>query len=330
MKQIEIFRAGRHTDTRGVAHQFTPADLQAIAAGYAPARHEAPLVVGHPHTDAPAWGWVKALRAVGDRLIAIPDQVQAAFAEAVQSGAYKKVSAAFYAPGDAHNPTPGQWHLRHVGFLGAQPPAVKGLAGPAFAEGDTPERDGVIAFAEPAPEPESAPPASPTPQPKESNVNETPEDLAALRAQNESLQRELDALRQQQARAAQAARSAEHTAFAEALVTKASVPAAHAATLVAVLDAINPPGAPVMFGEGDAATPLHAQLREFLQALPPMTAFGEQATRGRAAEAEAPAVTYAEGADPERIALDQRIRAHMQTHQVGYAAAYAAVAAQAG
>lgn len=37
------------------------------------------------------------------------------------------------------NPKPGAYYLRHVGFLGAQPPAVKGLAPVEFAE--SPEDD---------------------------------------------------------------------------------------------------------------------------------------------------------------------------------------------
>jgi phosphoglycolate phosphatase-like HAD superfamily hydrolase len=55
------------------------------------------------------------------------------FAEGVEAGRYRYVSASFYPPSDPNNPKPGNWYLRHIGFLGAQPPAVKGLA-PAFAE----------------------------------------------------------------------------------------------------------------------------------------------------------------------------------------------------
>lgn len=342
MRHIEIFRAGRHTDINGVERQFTDADLQGMASGYDPKLHEAPLVVGHPRTDDPAYGWVQGLKVTSGKLLAIPRQVQAAFGEAVQSGAYKKVSAAFYAPTDKHNPTPGQWYLRHVGFLGAMPPAIKGLEGAAFGEGDVLENAVVIEFAEsPAlaadaqdttasaePSPAFSPADTPQP-PKEPAVTEA--EAAALKAQNETLQRELDAARAREAAAAQAARTAEHTAFAEKLISEGRVPEADKARIVAVADAIDPAsGEAVMFGEGSAQTTLYAQFQQFLQSLPAKVAFGEAASRERAPGSEeaedGERIEYAEGADPERIELDKRIRAHAKAKGVDYRTAALAVA----
>ena len=131
---IHIFRAGSNTAMQGQTIAFGEADLAASAAAYDPARHEAPIIVGHPATDAPAFGWVQSLAAEGGDLNAMPRQVDPAFAEAVAAGRYKKVSASFYQPGSPHNPVPGVYYLRHVGFLGAQPPAVKGLAPVQFAD----------------------------------------------------------------------------------------------------------------------------------------------------------------------------------------------------
>ena len=91
-------------------------------------------MVGYPAADAPAWGWVQSLAVDGGDLTAMPRQVDPAFAEAVAAGRYKKVSASFYQPDSPHNPVPGVYYLRHVGFLGAQPPAVKGLAPVQFAD----------------------------------------------------------------------------------------------------------------------------------------------------------------------------------------------------
>jgi hypothetical protein len=136
MKPFEIFKPGRHTSTQGVALTFGEADLAAIAAGYDPATHEAPIVVGHPKQDAPAYGWIASLAVKDGRLVATPDQVNPAFAELVETGSFKKRSAALYHPDSPGNPTPGQYYLRHVGFLGAQPPALKGLKPVEFAEGD--------------------------------------------------------------------------------------------------------------------------------------------------------------------------------------------------
>lgn len=137
MKPFEIFKPGRHTSTQGVALTFGEADLAAIAAGYDPATHEAPIVVGHPKQDAPAYGWIASLTVKDGRLVATPNQVNPAFAELVENGSFKKRSAALYHPDSPGNPTPGHYYLRHVGFLGAQPPALKGLKPVEFADGDT-------------------------------------------------------------------------------------------------------------------------------------------------------------------------------------------------
>ena len=143
---IHIFRPGRHTSMQGATIDFGESDLIATANAYDPARHEAPLVIGHPRADAPAWGWVGGLTADGGGLFAAPRQLDPAFAEMVRAGRFKKVSASFYTPDSPHNPVPGVYYLRHVGFLGAQPPAVKGLAPVPvnFAEGDTDE--GCVSF----------------------------------------------------------------------------------------------------------------------------------------------------------------------------------------
>lgn len=139
---IEIFRTGRHTAMGGQTLAFTEADLAATVAAYDPAVHEAPIVVGHPATDAPAYGWIGGLQLDGDRLQARARQVDADFAEVVKAGRFKRVSASFYTPGSPNNPKPGVFYLRHVGFLGAQPPAVKGLQPVSFAAAE----QGVVEF----------------------------------------------------------------------------------------------------------------------------------------------------------------------------------------
>lgn len=136
MTKLHIFRAGRHTAMSGQSFEFSEAEVAAIAASYDPAVHEAPIVVGHPKTDAPAYGWVRALDAEGAELFAEPDQVEPEFAEMVRAGRFKRISASFYGPKSPANPVPGSYYLKHVGFLGAQPPAVKGLKAAEFAEDD--------------------------------------------------------------------------------------------------------------------------------------------------------------------------------------------------
>lgn len=127
MDAIHVMKPGAHIDANGSAVSFSAADLQRTAAAYDPAKHEAPIVVGHPMTDAPAYGWIERLEARPEGLFAVPKQINTEFSDLVRQGAFKKVSGSFYRPDAKNHPVPGTWYLRHIGFLGAQPPAVKGL-----------------------------------------------------------------------------------------------------------------------------------------------------------------------------------------------------------
>ena len=137
-KFINIFRPGKHIDSSGQEISFSEDDLKDIAASYNSEIHEAPICCGHPKHDKPAFGWIKSLcyDAAAKMLKAIPAQVNPEFAEMVNSGAFKKISPAFYSPNSPTNPNPGHFTLRHIAFLGAQPPAVKGLGSASFAETD--------------------------------------------------------------------------------------------------------------------------------------------------------------------------------------------------
>lgn len=134
-RTIEIFRPGTLTSAEGRTLTFSAEDVAAIASAYDPAAAPAPIVIGHPTMDAPAYGWAAALRWDADRqrLLADVDQVDASFAEDVQAGKYKRVSASLFDPANPANPRPGSWYLRHIGFLGAAAPAVSGLAPVCFA-----------------------------------------------------------------------------------------------------------------------------------------------------------------------------------------------------
>ena len=134
MQLIEIFKAGKRTDANGLEVEITTEDLQQAVNAYNVNFHESPAVIGHPKHNAPAYGWVKRLELDGDVLKAEFDQVDPEFAEMVDKGRFKKVSSSFYLADSPNNPCPGNLYLRHVGFLGAMPPAVKGLRNPEFAE----------------------------------------------------------------------------------------------------------------------------------------------------------------------------------------------------
>lgn len=136
MKPIHIFKTGTHTDSGGQTLTFSETDLTNAVNAYNPSIHQAPIVVGHPKTDAPAFGWVQSLSASDGNLFATPEQVNTEFSEQVKAGSYKKVSASFYSPNSPANPVKGVYYLRHVGFLGAEPPAIKGLQPIEFSEQD--------------------------------------------------------------------------------------------------------------------------------------------------------------------------------------------------
>ena len=144
LKPIHIFRTGTHTDMGGRTLEFTESHLKASAAAYDPEKWAAPLVVGHPAHDSPSYGEVGALSVNGPDLEAMPINVDPAFAELVRARRFKSVSASFYLPDSPSNPVPGVYYPRHVGFLGAQPPALKGLRAVEFAANET----GVVSFAD--------------------------------------------------------------------------------------------------------------------------------------------------------------------------------------
>lgn len=148
MQAIEIFKIGKHTATNGQTLPFDEAMLSAAVKGYDPSLHEAPVVIGHPKDNHPAFGWIDHLELTDDGVVlAHPKQVDAEFADLVEQGKYKKRSASWYLPDSPNNPKPGTLYLRHVGFLGAMPPALKGLKDVQFNEAE----QGVVEFGDMSP-----------------------------------------------------------------------------------------------------------------------------------------------------------------------------------
>ena len=371
-KHLHIFKPGRQTAMSGVTLEFSESDLEASARAYDPAKHEAPIVIGHPKHDAPAYGWVKSLAAGADGLNAEPHQVDANFAELVAAGRYKKISASFYLPDAPNNPVPGVYYLRHVGFLGAQPPAVKGLKQAEFADAE----EGVVefgdwgmesnatlwrrmrewllakfgqetadqvipdwqietireaarqdddaprvAFADPENAPAGASPAKPTTE--ENHV--TPEQKAALEAENAQLKQQLATAEADKQKQAAAKRHADNVAFAEQLIGDGNLAPKHKDAVVAFLDFSDGETA-LEFGEGDAKQPLATAFKSFLGDLPKVVEFGETATKDKAGQqAAGNSVDYGENVDQDRLALDGKIRQYMQEHKVDYATAASCV-----
>lgn len=363
-KPLQIFKAGRHTAMSGAELAFSESDLAASAAAYDPARHEAPIVVGHPKLDGPAYGWVKSLAFAEGGLEAEPDQVDPAFAEMVAAGRFKKISASFFPPDSKANPVPGVYYLRHVGFLGAQPPAVKGLRMPEFAEAadavtfefseyddvdnarlwrslrewiigkfGQEEADKVVPgytvssleqSAQDELRKESAVSPSFAEQPNQENVV-TPEQLAALEAENAQLKSELAASKTAQIHAT-------HAAFAETLVASGQLVPAQVEIAVATLDFFAGAETPVEFGEGEAKKPLIDGFKEFLSGLPKRIEFAETATGAKAAGEGSVMVDFAApqgyAVDADALALHRKALAHQAANNTDYLSAVKAVSAQ--
>lgn len=136
MVQVTALKPGRYLDSNGTEREFTAEDLQATADAYDTSLHEAPIVIGHPKHDDPAYGWISGVRFEDGQLKFEADRVNPQFSEMHRSGAFRKHSAALYPPNDPRNPKPGVWYPRHLGFLGATPPAIKGLPQTEFSDKD--------------------------------------------------------------------------------------------------------------------------------------------------------------------------------------------------
>ncbi|AVO35908.1 hypothetical protein C6570_01305 [Ottowia oryzae] len=292
---IEIFRAGTHRDDAGNSHTFTRAQLEEMVATYNAALREAPLTVGHPKDNLPAYGWVKRVFINDAGNLAVdPHEVDPAFAEMVKAKRFKKRSASFYPPGAPHNPTPGKWYLRHVAFLGAQPPAVAGLKDIDFMDHATE----AVSFSETADAPAPAPA---TTQPQEQTMSDADKaELERLRADskakddaNAKLQNDLKIANEARAASDKAAasfaekaaadRRAGFVAFAEGEVKAGRLLPKDKATAVATLETLAAVSEPVSFSEGASTTqitPLQmcAWLQGHMSSRTAVVSFGEMAT----------------------------------------------------
>ena len=303
--QHEIFIAGTRADNSGKEVTITPDDLNAIANSYNPSFHEAPIVIGHPDDNAPAYGWVKSLTAKGDKLYAEFGEMDEGFMGLVKSGRYKKLSASFYPPKHPSNPKPDNWYLRHIGFLGALPPAVKGLSPVSFNDNS----DGVVSFGElseseklvfdiknivakffnfsesqpPASEGDNANPSVSTDEPSKTDTdgdksdNPTPNNQSetAMNELNDAVARaekaeaELAKFKAEQAKKERDLANTVNANFAEGLVKDGKIKPCDKELLTQVLNfAEFPNDTTADFGEGDDKKPLAVAFKEFLGNLP--------------------------------------------------------------
>ncbi len=321
---IEIFRAGRHTDDAGNVHDFSEADVRRMAEVYDPKLREAPLTIGHPEHNLPAYGWVKALAVnSAGRLVMNTHKVIPQFAEMVRTEMFKKRSTSFYPPSHPNNPAPGAWYPRHVGFLGAQQPAIAGLADIQFSEG---EATGLVQFSE-------ATPSTPTPSQEQIDMDEElKKKLAAAeaataeeKAKREAAERERDDANKRATSFAEQQkkeRTASFTSFAEAQVKAGRLLPVDQSMAVATQEALA--GAePVSFSEGNTTrtvSPLE-WFQKLMSDAKPLVSFGEFAPSR--IDADGVQVGAAKGKSDEEV--HKAAQAYALEHKVSYAEAARAV-----
>ncbi|HEL3240990.1 TPA: hypothetical protein UMZ03_001805 [Stenotrophomonas maltophilia] len=148
IRAFQIFQAGTWNSQSGPV-TIDQAAVRQVAAGYSRDLRAAKLVLGHPDVETDAYGEVKSLTEMDGGLYAFAD-VDESLIDAVRAKRYKNVSASIYMPETPGNPRPGAYYLRHVGFLGAAPPAVKNMQPLSFAEPDAAAGNGPANFAIPA------------------------------------------------------------------------------------------------------------------------------------------------------------------------------------
>lgn len=350
--RIEVFRPGTFKPMSGGEIAYSAADLRAIADAYDPDTAPAPIVVGHPSTDAPAFGWIEKLTydAQAERLMADLHQIEPAFAEAVQAGRYKKVSMSFFKPDSAANPVPGTWYPKHVGFLGGAAPALPGLKNVAFAAPDAAvvftadfgsrtaeatagllrslrdmliEKFGLDEADKALPGwniewlAETGDDDRPTAYAAPTEPTPTKPESTVPQTPDPALAaREAEFAAREERLAAREAEiaHADNVAFAEGLVTEGKLIPASRDNLVGLLDALRGSTATVSFAEGEDLDPV-AAVRKLLADQPKAVSFGAMDDPGAPASGgTAEFAADGRAVDPARLALHQKAVDYQRQH----------------
>ena len=112
-----VFKTGKHKDSNGNIKVWTTEDLDRICYQFQNIHKNVPICVGHPKTNSPAYGWINEVKRIGDNLYCSFKDVQDEFKTAFKKGLFKNRSISF----------DKDLNIRHLAFLGAQAPAIKGL-----------------------------------------------------------------------------------------------------------------------------------------------------------------------------------------------------------
>lgn len=278
---------------------LTPEDIAAIAAAYDPSRYQAPVVIGHPETDDPAWGWVVGASAESDGLW-LDVELLPEMADLVRDGRYRAVSVSLWMPDAPGNPAPGVWSLKHLGYLGAVPPAVKGLAPTQLNAAQRAAPAVTITLTE------TVPAASPK---KETHMPEPTPDKTAQLAEREQK------LAEREAAIAARERELKRAAYAQELdahISAGRILPAEKAELVELMERLEG-AATVTLAEGAQRSALDV-LRGFIARLPSRVSLGEHAKT-------APKTSIALPGIPQGYRLSER-GLELHTRAVEYMAAH--------
>jgi len=294
---IHALKAGTWAGLSGSV-SISPVDLAQIAQSYNPSLHEAPVVLGHPATDDPAFGWVRSAELRSDGLW-LETGLVPELADMFDRELYKKVSVSLYPPDSPANPMPGSYYLKHLGFLGAQPPAVKGLKGVIYNSEDTDHI--TIEFMEARMGDENKDPA----------VALAEKQTAILLQEQKVTDREktVDLAEKDLARREREFRRKEWKQTLQTHIQAGRLLPAQESFALALMESLE--GKTVDLGEGDK--PLLDGFQNFLSALPVQVPLGEKAAGEKLPAA--PAVSFAAPSEyevnSERLALHAQVKAWM-------------------
>ena len=129
--KIPFLKPGTYSAHNGGEVTFSEADMNKIIEATKNRTYQndsIPIVIGHPKTDSPAWGWVKKDKIINDKnvLIALADNgdLNETFVDWFKKKLYSTVSASIRK----------DYSIKHFGILGGTPPAVTGLPAVALSE----------------------------------------------------------------------------------------------------------------------------------------------------------------------------------------------------
>mgnify|MGYP000851350066 CR=1 FL=1 len=253
----EIFRIGDY----GPKGQYSQADLDAIVQNFN-ARDQVPIVVGHPETNSPAWGWVKALRRVGGILQAQEGDIHPAFSKAREERLFKNRSVRLAQ-------TKKGPKLLHLGYLGAALPEVEGLSGVVFV--GEPEDEVSVDFALVHTQQEE----TGMDEPKEQEMQEQEKPVFSAEERDKLLARidELEkALAEEKAKRAEEERQAEEAEFSrfaqKELIDTGRLPAVEKERLVAFMVSLPKEAVADFAAEEGTTRSARAWFMDFVRALP--------------------------------------------------------------